>query len=215
MKKYELIIFDCDGTLVDSEPITNGLVAAMINEHGIEMTKSESLRRFAGKTIMDITDFIKKVHPDLDEIQFEKDYRSRCFELFQTELLPITGAKELLDELFIPFCIASNGPKIKMDVTLPATGLDQYFGAHNTFSAYDINAWKPAPDLFLYAADKMKTDPKRTLVIEDTWSGVMGAINGGFDVWALNPHLDSRILLNSVPNYTHLSAIQHSLRLLL
>jgi len=210
-KRYDLIIFDCDGTLVDSEPVTNGLIAEMIKERGIEITKEECLDRFAGKSLMDIIYFIreKKVHED--EVTFETEYRQRCDEIFKRDLKPIPGVPDLLASLTIPFCVASNGPKVKMDVTLPATELDHFFTEERIFSAYDIQAWKPKPDLFLHAASQMGVPPDRCLVIEDTWSGIMGAINAEIDVWAYNPHLDKRLYQNGVPSFTEMNTIAERL----
>ena len=211
MKVYKLIIFDCDGTLVDSEPLTNGLVALMIRENGIEMSKSKALDLFAGKTLSDITNFIKSHGVDINEVTFEKEYRERCLTIFQRELKAIPGVHDLLSSLEIPYCIASNGPKVKMDVTLPASNLSQYFTEETIFSAYDVQAWKPKPDLFLHAANIMGYRPEETLVIEDTWSGAMGAINAKMDVWLYNPHLDNRVYLDAVPNFSSIAHIRKKL----
>ena len=211
MKKYELIIFDCDGTLVESEAITNEVVAEMVTEYGIQITPEETLERFAGKTIMHIMTFIKESYANLDEKEFEREYRRRSLDSFRKNLLPVPGVIELLEKLSIPICVASNGPRMKMDVTLPVTGLDRFFDPGHIFSAYDIQKWKPDPDLFLHAADNMGVASEKVLVIEDTWSGVMGALNGRMDVWAYNPHGDPRILLDNVPNYPNMRSLGESL----
>lgn len=210
-KEYQLIIFDCDGTLVDSEPLTNRVISELMKDYGIHLTPVECHDRFAGKNIMVITDFISQTKSDLDVVLFEEKYRQRSKEIFNDELQSIPGAKELISDLDIPFCVASNGPKKKMKITLPAVGLDQFFTESNTFSAYDIKAWKPKPDLFLHACEEMNTHPSKALVIEDTWSGVMGAINANIDVWAYNPHGDKRLYLDQVPNFTKFYDIQHLL----
>ena len=212
MKKYELIIFDCDGTLVDSEPLTNKLIATLINERGIEITTAECLDRFAGKTIGHITSFIAEHIPDHDEHNFEREYRSRCKIIFEQELKPIEGVEELLDALTVPFCVASNGPMEKMAVTLPASGLDKYFNPSNTFSAYQVEAWKPKPDLFIHATKEMNIDPSKALVIEDTWSGVMGAVNGDIDVWCYNAHLDHRVFVDRVPSFFTMASLHDNLQ---
>lgn len=211
MKKYELIIFDCDGTLVDSESLTNRLIAIMINERGIDITSEECLELFVGKTIGHITSFIAEHIPDHDEQGFEVEYRARCKTIFEEELLPIDGVEDLLEALTVPFCVASNGPLEKMAITLPASGLDKYFKTSNTFSAYQVEAWKPKPDLFLHAAREMNADPSKALVIEDTWSGVMGAVNGGIDVWGYNAHLDNRVFIDQIPNFFNMSSLRQNL----
>lgn len=211
MKRYELIIFDCDGTLVDSELVTNRVIAELINEIGITISPEECFDKFAGKTLVHITDFIKETIPTIDEVSFEKEYRLRCKKRFVEELETVDGIEELLQSLTIPFCVASNGPAEKMAATLPATGLDQYFSKSNTFSAYDIQAWKPKPDLFLHATEQMNVAPSSALVIEDTYSGVMGAVHAGIDVWAYNVHLDNRVFVNGVPNFTSMSSIMETM----
>ena len=211
MKEYKLVIFDCDGTLVDSEPLTTGVISAMINERGIDMTQERCMSLFAGKTLNHITDFIKQNKPELKDNDFETEYRERCMSVFQSDLEAIKGVPDLLADLPIPYCIASNGPKIKMDITLPAANLSQFFAPERIFSAYDVQAWKPKPDLFLHAAAKMGFAPEDTLVIEDTWSGAMGAVNAKMDVWLYNPHFDNRVYIDRVTNFTSMEHIRKRL----
>jgi len=172
VKKYDLIIFDCDGTIVDSEPLTNRIIAGMIQEYGIDTTPEECLAMFAGKTIGHITDFIKSHDKEIDTTEFERVYRLRCNDLF-----------------------------------LPAAGLDNYF-KDRIYSAYDVQAWKPKPDLFLHVCKDRNCEPARALVIEDSWSGAMGAINGGIDVVVYNPHGDVSTFTHGVPNFSTLSSIR-------
>jgi len=211
LKKYELIIFDCDGTLVDSETITNALVSDMMIERGINISPEQSHDLFAGKTINDIINHIRSHGVDQDADLFEEEYRMRSNQKLKAEVQPIPGVIDLIETLDIPYCVASNGPKIKMDITLPSAGLGTYFGTSNIFSAYDINVWKPEPDLFLYVAGRMGVEPDKALVIEDTVTGVIAAQRGHIDVWAYNPHLDTRLYVDGVPNFSTMSAMSHRL----
>ncbi len=179
--KYELVIFDCDGTLVDSEPLTNGLIAVMMTEIGLPMTLDDSLRLFKGKSFTDITNYIDDNLDHALEFSFEESFRQRSQILFEAELKAIDGAEEFIQKVNCKKCVASNGPKRKMETTLSVTGLDKYFLPEEIFSAYDINVWKPEPDLFLYACRQMNVSPDKALIIEDTMSGAMAARNANIE----------------------------------
>ena len=205
------MIFDCDGTLVDSEPLTNRLIAEMINELNISIDTSTCLELFAGKTLGHITTFIKEQGVQIDDDAFEISYRERCFALFNEELKAIPGVEDLLKGLNVPYCVASNAPKKKMEITLPATGLAKYFSEDRIFSAYEVQKWKPEPALFLHAASRMNVLPSKCIVIEDTWSGAMGAMNAQIDVLGYNPHENAQLYIDGVPNFGKMRDIQNYL----
>ncbi len=194
MKKidaYDLVIFDCDGTLVDTEVITAEILVKMMKEIGIPMTHEECEQHFIGKNMLAITTHIQGQLPigtAFDPSAFEKDYRQRMKIKCEESLVPLPGAIDLVFSVPCDICIASNGPREKMKVTLSITGLDAYFPEEKVFSAYDRQIWKPDPDLFIAAAEKSKIAPEKCLVIEDTIHGVIAAQKAGMDVVAVNAH---------------------------
>ena len=183
----ELIIFDCDGTLVDTEPLTNKILTDTINGYGIKMSYEECHNKFTGTNLNDVIVFLQDQGLNIDPPSFEEEYRELSRISFHKGLKAIEGAYALLDSLTIPFCIASNGPKTKMEVSLSITKLDKYFPSKNIFSAYDIEKWKPEPDLFIHAAESMGYECNSCLVVEDTIHGVHAALEAGMQVVSVNP----------------------------
>ncbi len=200
MTDHELIIFDCDGVLVDTEPTTNALLAACVTEAGWPMDVDESIRTFKGRDLHEIRAEVEK-HLGVELPDLIETFRARMFEAFErTPPPPVEGAVALLDmldalgEAAPRRCVASNGPVKKMLASLTGAGLlDRFVCAHTPghldghaiFSAYDVGVWKPAPDLFLHAARAMNADPSACLVIEDSPSGVVAALRAGMSVIAL------------------------------
>lgn len=181
--KYKCIIFDCDGVLVDSEPISCGVLVEMANAAGLNIDLDFALQEFMGKHLdanfKYIADRVKTGIPD-NPMQH---YRQRTAQLFKEKLQPIAGIHALIELLEVPFCVASSGPVEKIVGNLTTVGLiDKFEG--KIFSAYTIQKWKPDPAVFLWAAETMGFSPDECVVIEDSPSGVAGAIAGGFDVWA-------------------------------
>lgn len=180
--KYKCIIFDCDGVLVDSEEISSRVLVELANSIGADIDMEYSELNFTGKSFDNVFQQIEELAGRKLPKNHERDYRDRTFELFKTELQPIKGIHKLLDETSVPFCVASNGPRDKMLLNLSITKLLDKF-ENRVFSAYDINRWKPDPELFLHAASKMGFAPKECVVIEDSIAGIKAATSGGFDVF--------------------------------
>lgn len=197
MHNANLIIFDCDGVLVDTEPLTNRVLAQTVSEAGWEIDAQYSVTHFKGRNLKDI-------HQDVeDKLGFEVPdlldiYRKRMYEALQSDPVPaIEGIHELLDLLDDHHsapqhrCVATNAPLKKATITLTASKLIDRF-KHPTdptrptmFSAYQINKWKPDPALFLHAAQTMGHDPEDTIVVEDSVSGVQAARNANMRVIGL------------------------------
>ncbi|MGJ5643398.1 HAD family hydrolase [Formosa sp. S-31] len=182
MGKYKCVIFDCDGVLVDSEALSNGVLAELANEHGADLNLESAIKLFKGGSVGScISKIEKRIGKTLPE-SFESDYRRISFEIFKTEMKAIEGVSEVLQQLEIPFCVASSGPEEKIRLNLGVTGLLNQFEG-KIFSCYTINTWKPDPAVFLWAAKTMGFSPDECLVIEDSFTGVTAAKAGGFDVF--------------------------------
>ena len=182
---FEAVIFDCDGTLVDSEPITVRVLIEYLSEFGLELNFEEAHRLFVGRDMQSIAAWIADNYdtqlPDI----FAEEFRTRQAVALKESVLPISGAHELLAAMAKktkPFCVASNAPQAKISINLNVTGLDQFFTTDRTFSAYDINVWKPQPDLFLYASKKLGVNPSNCVVIEDSLAGIDAGLAAGMQV---------------------------------
>lgn len=184
---YKCIIFDCDGVLVDSEAITAKVLVEMAHELGLSLNETFVLDYFMGKSFNDIMRYLEeKLHAPLPA-SFENAFRSRTFAAFTTSLRPIPGIPALLEQLTIPFCVASSGPMEKIRHNLTLTGLiDKFEG--RIFSCYEIQRWKPLPDIYWHAAERMGFAIADCVVIEDSDPGITAALSGGFDVFAYARH---------------------------
>ncbi|WP_069814360.1 HAD family hydrolase [Streptomyces sp. TP-A0874] len=180
--RYDLVIFDNDGVLVDSEPISNRVLAEYLTELGHPTSYEESVRDFMGGAVHRIHDLVWERTGRRLPGEFDDVFHSRVFEAFQRELHAVKGVSEVLDTLkteSVPFCVASSGSHQRIRVALRKTGLYERFAEHTIFSSQDVNRGKPAPDLFLHAAAAMGVDPQRCVVIEDSPLGVQAARAAG------------------------------------
>ncbi|ENM5808028.1 HAD-IA family hydrolase [Vibrio mimicus] len=170
----KLVIFDCDGTLVDSELLCNLALEHQLAELGIQYAAEELLSKYRGGKLASIVTSLEAEFSMTFPKSFESDYRLKVNHLFDTELVANDGVKEVLESLSIPFCIASSAPKSKIQRALNVTGLTKFFGT-NIFSSYEIGSWKPEPQLFLHAANAMSVEPKNCFVVEDSFLGLQAA----------------------------------------
>jgi len=176
-----LLIFDCDGVLVDSEIISNRVLAAHLSRYGYPMTSTECRDQFLGRTIPGVIDMVRDEGIDLPD-DFETTLREKDIKAFADDLKPVTGMQATLERLHqTPKCVASSGSPEKIRSNLQTTGLLGYFEP-NLFSARDVAKSKPAPDLFYMAAERMGARADSCTVIEDTTLGVEGAKRAGMRV---------------------------------
>lgn len=178
---FELLILDCDGVVVDSEPITNRVLSVMLNELGVRIGADEVARRFVGMTFPRLLESLSAVLGGPLPANFVRDYRDRSFAALEAELKPVEGIESALDAVAIPYCIASNGPHAKMRKTLTITSLLPRFEGR-MFSSEDVRRGKPFPDLFLHAARSCGARPASCLVVEDSKSGIAAARSAGMSV---------------------------------
>ncbi|MDA1194476.1 MAG: HAD family hydrolase [Planctomycetota bacterium] len=187
----DLVIFDCDGVLVDSETITSRTIADCLQEQGVAWGAEVVGDRFRGGRMQDILTEAEVERGGPLPADFVPRFRERLFARLAAEVEPVPGVHEALDgleALGLPFCVASNGPQGKMEATLGRTRLLPRFGAR-IFSAYDLGVFKPNPDLFLHAARTMgAADPTRVAVVEDTETGLQAARAAGMHVIAYVGH---------------------------
>ena len=169
------IIFDCDGTLVDSEHLFNRALSLKLADRGICLTADQLVARFRGVKFANVLKALEREYSLTLNDAFVNDYRELVNTFFKKELSACDGVVETLDQIQLPMAVASNGPLTKMQIAMDVTGLSEYF-QHHLYSAYDVNSWKPEPDLFLHAANQLELQPSECLVVEDSEVGVDGAI---------------------------------------
>ncbi|NJD08310.1 MAG: HAD family hydrolase [Methylococcaceae bacterium] len=179
---YEAIIFDCDGTLVDSERLGNQVLVDCAAELGVPLTLDEALAQFMGGRMADAVAYIESRLGRRLPADFTERARQRMESVFRAELQVVAGAETVLRELAIPYCVASSGPRDKIELSLGLTGLLGYFEGR-IFSAYEIGRWKPEPDLFLHAAAVLGVSPDRCAVVEDSVLGVRAGVAAGMTVF--------------------------------
>jgi HAD superfamily hydrolase (TIGR01509 family) len=178
MARFDLVIFDCDGVVVDSERIAHDVFGAFIRSLGASMSDEEMQFHFLGRRLAECVAIVERLtgRPTppgaLDAYKKERD------RVLREQVQPIPGVREVLEGLEIPYCLASSGDFDKMRVTLGATKLLPFFEGR-IFSATQVPNGKPSPDIFLFAAREMGADPARAAVIEDSVNGVLAGVAAG------------------------------------
>ncbi len=157
----------------------------MMQELGVDLNFETVLEQITGTSMKEnLKYFSNRLGRNLPD-NFEPEFRNRSYKVFKTELKPVKGVRKLLDKMKVPVGVASSGPVEKIKQNLETTNLISYFG-ENIFSSYEIDSWKPEPDIYLHAAKSMGFEPGICAVIEDSLVGVQAAKAGGFDVFALS-----------------------------
>lgn len=178
--KLKHIIFDCDGVLVDSEPLSMRADVLLLNRYGIEISEAEAHHRFVGTTFQAMLDMMTEQFgtifpPDLDHVK-----NHMVEELYRAELKIVDGVEEVLQAIKVKglsMSIASNSPKKRVELAVALTGIASYFDAITSFE--DVKNGKPEPDVFLKAAERAGAAPLQCLVVEDSLTGTTAALAAG------------------------------------
>lgn len=209
----ELVIFDCDGVLVDSEALSVSALLGMIRLAGGSVSEDTAYEHFLGKSMKSVREILgRDFGLEITDSQLT-DMRVELMRRFREELKPIPGVKEMLPRLGLPFCVASSGTLDRIRYALDVTGLLGLMEPH-LFSAAMVTTGKPAPDLFLHAAASMRAHPRKCLVVEDSPAGIAAARAAGMRVFAFtggshagNPSLQVR-LASSEPDFIFADMLQ-------
>ncbi len=181
MSRYDLVIFDCDGVLVDSERLAVTMESRILTEIGWPTSEAEVVERFVGRSSAYMLVEIEKVigrRVDWSS-EFEEPFRHIC----ERELTAIDGVREALEAIRLPTCVASSSSRDMVTFKLELTDLLERFDGR-VFTSNDVQNAKPAPDVFLFAADQLGVTPERCAVIEDSVNGVNAGLAAGMAVYA-------------------------------
>jgi HAD superfamily hydrolase (TIGR01509 family) len=176
--RFELVIFDNDGVLVDSEWHANGILADLLCEAGLPSTRESCIAEYMGSTMARVRQIAEGRLGRALPADLEDRYHDRLFEAFRTTLTAVPGVVDALGQIATPTCVASSGTHERIRLALTTTGLLPRFDGR-IFSAQDVARGKPEPDLFLHAATTLGISPERCAVIEDSPLGVEAANRAG------------------------------------
>ncbi|RUS60992.1 HAD family hydrolase [Pseudorhodobacter sp. E13] len=179
---FDLVIFDCDGVLIDSEIISARMLVAELAGMGVSIDMAYVAHHFLGRSYPTVMKVIKQDFGVNLTPEFEESYRTRLLAAFARDLKAITHVHDVLGALSVPWCIATSSSPVRAKQSLGITGLSEVVGS-KLFTASEVPNGKPAPDLFLHAAAKMGATPARCLVIEDSLNGIRAARAAGMPVW--------------------------------
>jgi HAD superfamily hydrolase (TIGR01509 family) len=196
MNDLELVIFDCDGVLVDSERIANQVFCVMLNDLGLPLSLQDMFERFVGLSMNQCVELITDLHGRAPPSTFVDELRQRIASALRDQVRPIPGIEATLAALSIPCCVASSGDHEKIKLTLGATGLLSRFEG-KIFSVVDVAKPKPAPDVFLFAARQFGVSPSACAVIEDTPTGVRAAVAAGMRVFGFAANTPAHRLIEA------------------
>jgi HAD superfamily hydrolase (TIGR01509 family) len=182
LRRFDLVIFDCDGVIIDSEMISARILIGQLARAGVSIDFDHVREHYFGRSFPKVSADIRKTFGVDLPGEFELQYRAALLEAFETELRPMPGISGVMAELGVQSCVATSSSPPRAKRSLELSGLERWFG-ERVFTASQVANGKPAPDLFLFAARTLGVDPARCLVIEDSLPGVDAALAAGMTVW--------------------------------
>jgi HAD superfamily hydrolase (TIGR01509 family) len=193
MSRFDLVIFDCDGVLIDSERLAVRTESQILTELGWPLTEADVIERFVGRSARYMQTVVEEEIGR--RVNWQVEFELRVREVCERELVPVEGVLAALDEITVPSCVASSSSHSMLSFKLGLTGLAERF-AGRIFSADDVAHGKPDPAVFLFAAAAMGAAPDRCAVIEDSVSGVEAGVAAGMSVFAFSGGVTSAAKLD-------------------
>jgi HAD superfamily hydrolase (TIGR01509 family) len=190
MTDISCVLFDCDGTLVDSEILCCEAYVRVFRKYGISLTLEQAIKAFKGVKLYEIIDRMKAEQGLNQQVDIlEAEYRAEVAQLFDERLVPIEGVRELLQQIIVPIAVVSNGPVSKMHHSLGLAELLPFFQDH-LYSGYDVGRWKPDPAVIYHAVAELGIPVERCILVEDSVSGTQAGIAAGIPVfyYCADPH---------------------------
>ena len=182
LQPFAAVIFDCDGVLIDSEPISARTLVRCLDDFNCRIDEAYVYRHYLGRSFATIeADFQTRLGVPMPDT-FLAHWQEHLFAAFRAGLRPLAGITDLLQRLRVPYAVVSSSAPARLGLCLQLAALDGYFG-DRVFNAAMVRHGKPAPDLFLLAAERLAVDPQRSLAIEDSVSGIKAARAAGMTVW--------------------------------
>lgn len=182
MRQISLVIFDCDGVLVDSEYLSATVLVDVFSGIGVKIDLPFVYAHFVGHSFSAVAAKFARLHGSNVPESFEDDYRNRLLQSFVGRLKSMPGIEKTLDDLNVPYCLASGSSPQRVLKSLEVTGLHSKF-ENRIFTTAIVKRGKPAPDVFLHAAAVMGVEPHQCLVVEDSTTGIEAGITAGMAVW--------------------------------
>lgn len=224
---FDAILFDCDGVLVDSETITNGVIAQTLNAYGANVTIAQAMSAFLGRSLRESADVVAQLIGKQPPESFFTDFLIARDAALAAQVLPVPGVVAVIAHLQAigkPFAVASGADVHKMGITLGRCGLlsaftapSSYCAVARTFGCDHVTHSKPAPDVYLYAAHALGVDPRRCAVVEDTPTGTRAGVAAGATVFAYAgaAHSDANALLaaGAAAVFSDMAMLPHMLSL--